>query len=119
MSEALDVSDELWNDVDSDSITLWFELLGNDRRRLVIEVLEGYDGPVDLAVLAEIVAAEECAVPLDAVSEDERHRVHVSLYHHHVPRLAEAGFVERDEERGAVEPTDRLRKAQQFVERLG
>ena len=69
-----------------------FEALTNRRRRLVLALLRGTDEPTSLSeVAAELAADEECDGPAE--------RVEITLYHRHVPKLAEAGLVAFDADR--------------------
>lgn len=73
------------------------ELLKNDRRRRVIEllpVLDDGDG-VDLGRLCDELAVRETdATDVAQVTGAERKRVYVSLYQSHAPRLDDAGLLE-------------------------
>lgn len=69
-----------------------FEALTHRRRRRVLALLRGADGPTSLSeVAAELAADEECDDPAD--------RVEISLYHRHVPKLEAAGLVAFDADR--------------------
>jgi hypothetical protein len=69
-------------------------VLASERRRLVLGVLEDRTTPLSLSTLAEAVATRES----DAAQPDAEavERVTVSLYHHHLPRLADDDLVEYD-----------------------
>ncbi|MDS0293053.1 DUF7344 domain-containing protein [Halogeometricum luteum] len=73
-----------------------FDVLSNARRRYVVDCLRGRDSAA-LAALADDVAARERRAEDDADPDAET--VAVSLYHVHLPKLAEAGLVEYDSER--------------------
>jgi DNA-binding transcriptional ArsR family regulator len=79
-----------------------FDVLRNERRRLVLQALrEG--GPVlPKGDLAEIVAAVESEGDRDGVSAQQRKRVYIPLHQVHLPQLADAGVVEYDERSGDV-----------------
>ncbi|QLD88914.1 hypothetical protein HWV07_07675 [Natronomonas salina] len=69
-----------------------FEVLTHRRRRRVLALLRGADGPASLSeVAAELAADSEC--------EDSAERVEITLYHRHVPKLAAAGLVAFDADR--------------------
>lgn len=87
-----------WSFQTGDSLGSLFELLANRRRRYVIGCLQEFDEPVALADLANEVTAREQDVPLSDVLADAVRRTYTSLYHMHVPKLADAGFVEYDRE---------------------
>lgn len=82
-----------------------FELLSDQRRRRVVGHLQEVSVPVALADLAKQIAERESATTTAAAADqDRRTAVHRSLYHHHIPKLAEFGVVVHDRERGTVEP---------------
>lgn len=86
------------------------ELLGDRRRRAVLQYLDDRadDAPVPVADLADhVTLAEEgqetgpiasCGDALLGI----RRRVRISLRHHHVPKLADAGAVDFDLEANTV-----------------
>lgn len=82
------------------------ELLADRRRRYLLHALRNADGEVPLDELAHKTAAWETEQSVADVSAAAVERVHVSLYHNHVPRFEEAGFVEYDSETDAVALTD-------------
>lgn len=76
-----------------------FQILGNSRRRFMISHLYRADEPVDLKELATLIAADEEGTTPEAVTNEERQRVYVSLYQTHLPTLTESGLVSYDENR--------------------
>ena len=70
----------------------YHRLLASDRRRVVLDVLEGRPGPTDLAELARLVAEREesAATP----RPESVGRVELTLHHNHLPRLDDAGVIE-------------------------
>jgi hypothetical protein len=72
-----------------------FETLDHPRRRYVCSLLRE-DDEWSLSALARNVAALETDQPENEVSDAHRDRVHVSLYHSHVPKLADCGVVSFD-----------------------
>jgi DNA-binding transcriptional ArsR family regulator len=85
-----------------------FHLLQNERRRRVLQYLEETDGTVEMGDIAEQVAAWEHDTTVRALSSDQRQRVYIALYQAHLPKLDEAGVIEYNQNRGRVEPTDRI-----------
>lgn len=79
-----------------------FDILSSPRRRYVLYYLRTSEEPVKLTDLAEHVAAWENETDPEAISEQERKRVYVSLYQTHIPRLAEVGVIEYDKESGYI-----------------
>lgn len=94
---------------------LTFELLMNARRRLVLRYLE--DEPATtLRELAGHVAARENGKPSREVTSTERKRAYIGLYQHHLPKLADAGVIDFDSDRGTVERTSRADRVVSFLE---
>ena len=71
-----------------------FGALAHRRRRLILTVLQAH-GRLDVESLADRIAAAE-RTGGDAVPDEEVTRVHVSLFHHHLPKLDEIGLVDLD-----------------------
>lgn len=85
-----------------------FDVLGNVRRRYVVEVLRGGSRPVTLDELARRVAARENETTVSDVTPSERKLVYTSLQQTHLPKMAQAGALEFDRERNVVVPSDTL-----------
>jgi hypothetical protein len=66
-----------------------FPLLAHDRRRNALHYLAGRAGSVPLGELAEQLAIWE-----DDPTHDQYERILTSLYHIHLPKLAEAGVID-------------------------
>jgi DNA-binding transcriptional ArsR family regulator len=76
-----------------------FDALGEPRRRRVLYALSDQSGPTDVQTLAEVLAERE-----EGRADPGRiQRVHLTLVHNHLPRLAEAGLVEYDPDGETVE----------------
>ena len=69
-------------------------LLGAERRRTVLDIVEDRSPPLDLGTLATAVGAVE----LDDVEPDPAtiERISITLHHNHLPRLADAGVLDYD-----------------------
>ena len=79
-----------------------FGVLSHQRRRCVLRCLGEHQTPLTLADLADEVTAREQEAPLPDVPAEEVKRVYVSLYHTHIPKLADADLVEYTQERDMV-----------------
>lgn len=79
-----------------------FDVLSSPRRRYALYYLRTVGGSAELNEIARQVAAWENGIERRAVGRQQRKRVYVSLYQTHVPRLAEAGVIDYDAERGIV-----------------
>lgn len=94
---------------------LIFDLLSSPRRRMVLYYLREHGGSSTVTELAEEIASLEYDVPADELSRQQRKRVYVSLYQTHVPKLAEAGVIDYDEESSEVRLTDRARRMDTYL----
>ena len=85
-----------------------YDLLGNCRRRYVIDYLRQHQEPTSLDTLARRVAARENDTTVEEVTTAERKRVYTSLQQTHLPRMDDVGVVEFDKEQGLITPSDQL-----------
>ena len=76
--------------------------LKSERRRHVLYRLKNRERPQALADLAEYVAGRESETPGPEMDRETVKSVYVDLYHCHVPKLADGGFVEYDQEADTV-----------------
>ncbi|SFS70899.1 DUF7344 domain-containing protein [Halostagnicola kamekurae] len=97
--EWLESRDELPETVDE---TL--AVLADQRRRLLLEVMDEYGESITLPDAAEEVAKREAGRPVAALSAEEVANVYISLYHDHLPRLVGADLVEYNQDRDLVSP---------------
>ncbi|MFC4541225.1 hypothetical protein ACFO5R_04710 [Halosolutus amylolyticus] len=109
--EAL-ASDEGETELSADTI---LELLANRRRRYLLYALRGQDGPIELSTIAEQVAGWEHDVPPDEVAKNEYKSVYVSSVQCHVPKLADAGVVDHDEENHTVVLSDNFEQLEPYL----
>lgn len=84
-----------------------FELLANNRRRLLLHRLVDNDGEAHLRELSREVVAEEMDAEPEAIEDPEVTRVYVSLYQTHVPALEDNDLVEYDDSERVVRLGDR------------
>lgn len=84
----------------------FFETLANVRRRFVLSHLGRTVGGVSIDTLAREIAGWENGLAPNRISDDDYERVYVSLYHMHVPKLAESGLIEWDESTDELRLTD-------------
>lgn len=92
------------------------EILAHPRRRHVILCLREYENSMVLADLADEIAALENETSPMEVPPDEVERVYLSLYHTHVPKLADTGVVQYEQEKNAVTLADRAEQLDQYSE---
>lgn len=103
------------SDGDELSMDRVFNLLGDQRRRYALAYLSTRTEPVTVTDLVERVAVWECEKQPERLSARERERVHVSMCHAHLPKLAEAGAISYDDERGRVERGDRFERFTHYL----
>lgn len=87
-----------------------FELLGNQRRLLVIRYLSLYEerSSVEVRHLARIIRGIELEKPPRQVSSSDYESAYNGLIQTHLPKLAEYGVVEYDDSRKLLSPTYRV-----------
>lgn len=91
------------------------ELLANRRRRYLLYALRGQDGPIELSTLAETVAGWEHDVPPDEVAKNEYKSVYVSSVQCHVPKLADSGVVDHDEDNHTVVLSENFEQLEPYL----
>lgn len=84
-----------------DRTSVLSECLSRSRRRYLLHCLNTAGQPLALADLSEDIAGREVE-PQAEVDEECVKDVYLSLYHTHVPKLADANFVEYDQKRREV-----------------
>lgn len=91
-----------------------YGVLANPRRFETLRVLADRSDAVTVAELAEAIAETETS---DGVpSKSARDSVYASLHQTHLPKLHELGLVDYDREHRVVEPLDRARAVDRYME---
>lgn len=98
-----DRDDEIVSDDDELPVDEIFHILQNERRRMVLEYLQGTDESVRMRDVAEQVAAWENDTTVEELTSDQRQRVYIPLYQSHLPKLDKAGIIDYQQNRGVVE----------------
>lgn len=80
------------------------DVLRNDRRRMVIELLGEADDPVTARELSEAIAAREADE--DPPPRKVRQSVYISLQQTHLPKLEDLGIVAYDDNTKEVRPAE-------------
>jgi DNA-binding transcriptional ArsR family regulator len=84
------------------------DVCSHKHRRIVLAALTNRERPISIDDLTdEIIKHNHHAPPTEAGDETVT-QVQVSLYHVHLPKLAEAGFIQYDRERQVVESTPQV-----------
>lgn len=93
---------------------LVFEILSNQRRRMVLYYLRQTGESMSVKELARKIAARENDVPPEDLTSQQRKRVYVSLYQTHLPKLESTGMIEYDDQ-GKVRLTDRATEMDTYL----
>lgn len=93
-----------------------FEILTNPRRRYALSYLRSKSGTVSIGELAEVIAAWEQETDVELVSSKERKSVYTSLYQTHLPKMADAGVIVYDRQRGLVQFSDTATELDKFID---
>jgi hypothetical protein len=93
-----------------------FEVLSNKRRRYAFHYLKRERREVFVRELAEQVAAWENEKPVEGLTSRERKRVKTALQQHHLPRMADSGFLEYDRQRGTAELSERVADLEVYLD---
>lgn len=102
-------------DADQLPLDVIFDVLANERRRMVLHRLQVGDGSTTLSDLAEYIAAVENDKPERALTSSERKRVYICLYQSHLPKLDDAGVIDFDGDRKTVEVGPNLEEVTRFL----
>lgn len=80
-------------DVGGDQQDELFDVLSNQRRRVLLCSLQGAETPVSVEELTTKLVRWQAQQPLPNRSGDERDAIKISLVHNHLPRMAEAELI--------------------------
>jgi hypothetical protein len=92
-----------------------YRLIGNSRRRAVINILLSENEPMLLSELAR-QTAELTSEREDVEPSDIYKSVYVSLQQNHLPKLHEQGVIEYDADAGSVAPGPELYRFTSYVQ---
>jgi predicted transcriptional regulator len=87
---------------ENDSVSRLFEILADERRRILVTILEEQTDPVESVALARLVAAREADVSTEAVPADVVDDVLLTLHHVHLPKMDRAGLLAFEPDDGVV-----------------
>ncbi|WP_162989838.1 DUF7344 domain-containing protein [Natronorubrum halophilum] len=87
-----------FEDAEVDEASELYRGLADERRRVVLSVLDQRNTPKSESQLARLVAAQETGESPNAVSTADRERVQLSLHHVHLPHLEAIGLIEQTED---------------------
>ncbi|MFH5799202.1 hypothetical protein [Haladaptatus sp. CMAA 1911] len=89
------------DDVHSDDLDAVMAVLADYRRRYVLYHLRNCETPVEREELADRIIDWD-----DRTTEHDKPDVLTELHHKHIPKLEEAGIIERDGERVLLDESD-------------
>ena len=92
-----------------------FRLLSDYRRRHLLTYLSRNEEWTQLSTVADYIVTRELGLNPETVPE-ERKRLYLTLYHTHVPKLVEPGYVYYDREHDCVRPAPGLDRLAPFLE---
>ena len=95
-----------------------FEALANESRRTILSALCEAGTPLSLAELAVELAQTDAGPTEIGGDSDPIKRYEIELYHRHVPKLADTGLVEFDQDRRVVSLTAEFDGADNATELL-
>jgi len=98
------------------SLDTVFQTLGNQRRRFTISYLKTVEETATIREVATQVAAWENDISVEELSYQDRKRVYTSLYQSHLPKLAAAGFINYDRDRGIIKLTKEVDNLDLYLE---
>lgn len=94
-----------------------FHILGNDRRRAIVQLLAEESGQVDVSDIAsEIAASETDTTP---VPNNLYKSVYVSLQQTHLPQLQEDAVIEYDSDAKTIQPGPNFDDVLQYIDGHG
>jgi hypothetical protein len=96
-----------------------FTALGHPRRRYLIYALSTRANDETLTEIARKLTAWEQDVRADEVSEEDRRRVHASLYHSHVPKLADLGIIEYETDENIIIRASNIEQVEMVLDGAG
>ena len=92
-----------------------FDILSADRRQEVLQYLHRNDGGADIGELAEHIASLECGCAVSQLDSQQRKRTYVGLYQCHLPKMAKAGVIDYDDDRGRVSLNSRSSRLLRYI----
>lgn len=117
-SDVSSVSEKQLPPLDVLEIEPVYEALGNSRRRYLCYTLFE-DTEWSLTDLATKIAAWENDIPEHEVTENQRERVYVSLYHAHVPKLVDESVITFDETTETITTAKHAEQVMTALEGIG
>jgi hypothetical protein len=97
-----------------------FEILSNERRRLVLGYLRQHAGTdqIDFRDLVDQVAAWENDTTRNEVDSADRKCVYTALRQTHLPKLDKFGVIEYDHQRGTIESRESIQDVLRYMKHV-
>lgn len=118
VTESHETNSQTGNETDTNGSELGrdevYDLLSSHRRRFALHAAKRSEGDVEIADLAEQVAAWENGKDLDEITSTERHRVYTSMQQTHLPTMDRAGIIEYDN--GTVSLTEEAQQLDVYMD---
>lgn len=78
-----------------DSLREILSILGHPRQRRILSLLQEWSHPITQRDLAVQLAARHGDKPPSEVTDEERQRIEIGLYHRDLPKLESTGLIDR------------------------
>lgn len=91
-----------------------FHILGNDRRRAIVQLLTESSGRIDVSTIAEEIARRES--DSSSVPNNLYKSVYVSLQQTHLPQLEEDRVIEYDPDSKTIRPGEHFDEVVQYAD---
>ena len=85
------------------TVDMVLSCLANERRRTLIECLTDESTPLEWEVVVQRLAEREAGRAIDTVADTTIQAIATRLAHVHLPKLADAGILDVDNERNLVQ----------------
>lgn len=96
-----------------------FEILSNERRRLVLKYLRQHNGEqVNFRDLVDQIAAWENDTTQGKLNTDDRKCVYTALRQTHLPKLDQFDVIEYDRQRGLIEPKEIIENTYKYMDHI-
>lgn len=102
----------------ADAASCMFDILSHARRRTLLLLLDSYKQAPAIADMATDIAKYESKEPIEELSGETIRRIHISLYHWHIPKLEDAGIITYNQDRNTVAFTERGERFYARAQRL-
>ncbi|KDS90139.1 hypothetical protein FK85_21410 [Halorubrum saccharovorum] len=84
------------------------DVCNHKHRRIVLATLANREQPIPIKDLTNAIIEHNHHTPPTEADNETVTQVRINLHHVHLPKLAEAGFIQYDPERKAVESTPQI-----------